>query len=159
LEVIGVILLVILILGPLVMAWGLGFSIGRIVLDHLGVLVAGALGAVPGAVCWLLNIAGSASGASPMPAWPTVLFLVGSAGGGLTGLLAAERLIYRSRFQVWAYLSALAGFAVGGAVSFLTLLLMQDSAWAEQTWLILSPLMVAATTVGGYSLLATRMTK
>jgi hypothetical protein len=150
---------VVLSLGPLVMAGGLGFSIGRFVLDLLGVLIAGPLGAVPGAVCWLLNIAGSASGTSPMPAWPTALFLAGSAGGAVTGLLATERLIYRSRFQAFAYLSALAGFAIGAAVGFLTLLLTQDSGWGEQAWLILSPLMVAATTVGGYSLLAVRVKK
>jgi hypothetical protein len=91
-----------------------------------------------------------------MPAWPTILFLVGSAAGALAGLLTTERLIYRSRFQAWAYLTALAGIGIGAAVSFFALLLTQESPWGEQAWLILSPLAVAAATVAGYSLKAVK---
>src|SRR5260370_9873629 len=151
---IGVALLAVFGLGSLAIARFVGFSIVRIALGFVGVLVVGAACAVPGAVCWLLNIAGSASGASPMPAWPTILFLVGSAVGALAGLLTTERLIYQSRFQAWAYLTALAGFGIGGAARFLALFFSQGSPWGEQAWLILSPLVVAAATVVGYSLKA-----
>ena len=91
-----------------------------------------------------------------MPSWPTILFLVGSAAGALAGLLATEGLIYRIRFKAWAYLTALAGFAIGAVVSFLTLFLTQDSPWGESAWFILSPLTVAAVTVAGYSLRAVK---
>ncbi len=149
-------MLAVFILGSLMIARGRGFSVGRIALGFVGVLVVGALCAVPGAVCWLLNITGSASGTSPMPAWPTIVFLVGSAAGALAGLLAIEGLIYRTRFRALAWFTALAGFGTGAAMSFLALSLTQNSTWGEPAWLILSPLAVAAATVAGYSLMAAK---
>jgi hypothetical protein len=52
--------------------------------------------------------------------------------------------------------AALAGFTAGAGLSFLALLLVQDSpvSWAETAFMILSPLSIAAATVASYSLRA-----
>ncbi len=158
-EIIGVALLVGLIMSPLAVARWVGFSIGRIVLDISGVLVGGALCAIPSATIWLMDMVRNASGGGPMSVWSHVLVVCSSALGALAGLLAVERFIYRSKFKAVACLLALTGFAIGGAVSFLVLLLMQYSSWGEQALLILCPLSIAATTVAGYSLRAAKLVK
>jgi hypothetical protein len=150
----GVALLVALILVAVGITWRMGFPVGRIIRCGLGVLVGGGLCAVPGIVCSLLAVAGAASGASPVPAWPVVLSVSGNAAGTFAGLLIADRARSRPRPpRAWA--TALAGYPAGAALSFLALVLVQESDW-ETAWLVLSPLSTASATLAGYALLAAR---
>jgi hypothetical protein len=97
LPALGVALLVVVSLAGVCSAWWLGVSFGRIVLCLVGVLLGGLLCAAPGAVIWMLTLAGSASGTSPAPAWPAIVFVLGGALGALAGLLAMERLCLSTR--------------------------------------------------------------
>jgi len=154
LEIIGLAILLGLIMASLAIARFVGFSIGRIALDMLGVLLVGALCAGPGAIWWLLEMVHNASGGGPMPDWPAYLLVAGCGLGALAGLFAVERGIYRFRAPAIAWLTGLAGFAGAAAACYFTLLMTQNSGWGEQAWMMISPLCVGTMTVAGYSMKA-----
>jgi hypothetical protein len=154
LEIIGLAILLGLVVASLAIARFFGFSIRRIALDMLGILLVGTLCAGPGATWWLMEMVQNASGGGPMQDWPTYLLVAGCAVGALAGLFAVERGIYRLRAPAIAWLTSLAGFAAGGLACYFTLLMTQNSGWGEQAWMMISPLCVGTMTLAGYSMKA-----
>jgi len=157
-ELVGLLLLLMLNVGAVLFAWRRGYSVGRILVHLLGVVVGSALGgALPACVLVGQAIAGAVTGFGRMN-WSgewLVLFVLGSAAGALAGLWAVDRMASRPRSPAAAWVAAFAGFMTGVAFSFLASLLVPEedgSAWAGYALWILTPLAIAAATVAGYSL-------
>jgi hypothetical protein len=156
----GVALLPVSIVAALAICHARGFCTPRTVLGSLGILLGGTIGAVPGAYLSIQMIVFHATGTGQVPFYlqgemPFVYLVAGGAVGALVGLLGIDWYAVRKKSPKTAWISALAGFGIGGLASFAALILGQNTE-AELTILILIPLATATAMLAGYSLRAAK---
>jgi hypothetical protein len=156
----GALLLTSLTVAALAIARWSSFTVGRIFLWVLGILLAGGIGAAPGTFLGLSATVFHATGTGQLPFYlagdmPLVICLAGSAVGAVTALLVFDRLSGRRTRRVVVGMAGLLAFTIGIVAAYLAILLGQQTPYEVAT-LVLIPVWVAAEIVAVYRLVACR---
>lgn len=145
----------------LIIARDAGFSWGRVRRCLLAILFGAGVIAVPGAIVWFFAAIGVGLAQGHGIEWLCRIFLIVASLAALGALLALwllERAEPTSRSPAW-WASALLGFGAGVGACYFAAGAMAPASkldLGDLTFVILGPVTIAATTVAGYSLSASR---